>query len=429
MEQILFTVILQLTFIIATARIFAALFKKLGQPGVCGEMTAGLILGPSLFGKFFPGTFHQIFDPSVSLVFTMLAQIGLVLLLFILGMDFEFGYLQTHGRKALTVAMSAMAVPFGSGLILAKFMYPIVGTGISETGFCLFAATALSITALPILAIILVEFRLNRTQLGVIAITAAALMDVIGWTLLATVNAVVRANFQVWLTIKMLLEVIGFALFMFFVGRPLLKKWIRHRMQIEGDKLSITTLAIVLGLAFTASMITSKIGIFSIFGGFIMGAVLFDEPEFRKAIHVRLQDFVRVFFVPIFFMYTGLRTDVGSMGGGVMWLLLVLVVLIAVLAKMVPSAIAARASGFSWPDSLSMGVLMNTRALMELIVLNIGMDLGVVPKSVFFMYTLMAILTTLMTAPLLRRTLAFAGFKPEPEELAVGQLKAASSGD
>ncbi len=429
MEHILFTVILQLTFIIVTARIFAALFKKLGQPGVCGEMTAGLLLGPSLFGRFFPGTFHQIFDPAVSLVFTMLAQIGLVLLLFVLGMDFEFGYLKVHGRRALAVAMSAMAVPFALGLVLGKIMYPFVGAGIPEAGFCLFAATAISITALPILAIILVEFRLNRTQLGVMAITAAALMDAIGWTLLATVNAIVRSNFQAWLTIKMLLEVIAFGTFMFLVVRPLLKKFVRRRLEVEREHLSIATLATILALVFISSMITSKIGIFSIFGGFIMGAILFDEHEFRKAVHARLQDFVRVFFVPIFFMYTGLRTDVGSMSGGAMWLLFAAVVGVAVFAKTLPSALAARASGFSWPDSLSMGVLMNTRALMELIVLNIGLDLGVIPKSVFFMYTLMAVITTLMTAPLLRRTLSYAEAKPGPDEVKVGQLTAASSGD
>jgi len=428
MEHILFTVILQLTFIVASARIFAALFKKLGQPSVCGEMLAGLILGPSLFGRLFPGTFHTIFDPSVSLVFTMFAQVGLVLLLFLLGMDFEFDYLRVHGRKALAVAVSAMAVPFGFGLALAKFMYPFVGTGISETGFCLFAATAMSITALPILAIILVEFRLNRTQLGVIAITSAAIMDVIGWTLLATVNAIVRSNFQVWLAVRMLIEVVIFGCLMFFVARPLLKKFVRHRLQTEGERLSTATLAIVLVLVFISSMITSQIGIFSIFGGFIMGAILFDESDFRKAIHARLQDFVRVFFVPIFFMYTGLRTDVGSMGGGVLWMLFALVIIIAVTAKFVPSTIAARLSGFSWPDALSMGLLMNTRALMELVVLNIGLDLAVIPKSVFFMYTLMAVITTLMTAPMLRRTLAQAGFNPEQEEVGV-QLATASSGD
>jgi Kef-type K+ transport system membrane component KefB len=181
-------------------------------------------------------------------------------------------------------------------------------------------------------------------------------------------------------------------------------------------------------LVFVSSMITSQIGIFSIFGGFIMGAILFDEPEFRKAIHSRLQDFVRVFFVPIFFMYTGLRTDVGSMGGGVLWLVFAMVIVVAIGAKFVPSILAARLTGFSWPDSLSMGVLMNTRALMELIVLNIGLDLAVIPKSVFFMFTLMAVITTLMTAPMLRRLLVSAGFNPD-QEVVPGQLATASSGD
>src|SRR5262249_18416490 len=185
----------------------------------------------------------------------------------------------------------------------------------------------------------------------------------------------------------------------------------------------------LLSAVFISALTTSKIGIFSIFGGFIMGAMLFDEHEFRKAVHARLQDFVRVFFVPIFFMYTGLRTDVGTMSGGIMWMLFALTIATAIFAKFVPATIAARASGFSWPDSFSMGVLMNTRALMELIVLNIGLDLGVIPKSAFFMFTLMAVITTFMTAPLLRVTLSYAGFKPQPEEVVVGSLRAASSGD
>jgi Kef-type K+ transport system membrane component KefB len=426
MEHTLFTVILQLAFIICTARIFAALFIKLGQPGVCGEMAAGLILGPSLFGKIFPGTFHAIFDPSVSLVFTMFAQVGLVLLLFLLGMDFEFTFLREHGRRALLIAIAAMSVPFGLGFILARFMLPYVGQGISPVGFCLFTATAMSITALPILGIILVEFRLNRTELGVIAITAAALMDVAGWTALATVNAIVRSNFQVWLTIKMLIEVIVFGLAMFLVVRPLLKKWIGRVLQKEGENISISTLAILLTMVFIAALTTSKIGIFSIFGGFVMGGILFDEHVFREQIAARLKDFVRVFFVPIFFMYTGLRTDVGSMGGSVLWALFALTIVVAVTAKFVPSMIAARLGGFSWPDSLSLGALMNTRALMELIVLNIGYDLGVIPKSVFFMLTSMAVITTFMTAPLLRRTLAMAGFRPAAEELHIGPLVPAS---
>jgi Kef-type K+ transport system membrane component KefB len=422
MEQTLFQVILQLTFIISAARIFAALFKRLGQPEVCGEMAAGVILGPSLFGRIFPATFHRIFDPSVSLVFTMFAQVGLILLLFLLAMDFEFTYLRTHGRKALAIATAAMAVPFAMGFILAGFMYPYIGLGIPEIGFRLFTATAISITALPILGIILVEFRLNRTELGVIAITAAVLMDVAGWILLATVNAVVRSDFQIWATIKMLLEAVAFGGVMFGVVRPLMKKWIAYVLAKEGPKLSITTLAIVLAAVFLAALTTSKIGIFSIFGGFVMGAILFDEHEFRKAVYARLQDFVRAFFVPLFFMYTGLRTDIGSMGGGVMWMFFLLTMAVAIFSKAVPSMMAARSVGLSWPDSFSIGTLMNTRALMELVVLNIGLDLGVIPKSVFFIFTVMAILTTFMTAPLLRWALARNGLKAH----AAGFVPAAS---
>ena len=408
MEQTLISVILQLTFIIVTARIFAAFFKKLGQPGVCGEMGAGLILGPSLFGRFFPHLFQHIFNPSVSLVFTMFSQVGLVLLLFLLGMDFEFHHLRTHGRKALLVAVSAMAVPFALGLFLARLLFPFVAQGISFLGFSLFVATALSITALPILGIILIDFNLNRTEFGVIAITSAALMDVAGWIVLATVSAVVRSTSQPWLAARMLLEVLGFGAMMVLVVRPLAKRWVRYVLQRERQQVSIATLAIVLALVFASSLVTSWIGIFSIFGGFTMGAILFDEHEFRRLVSLRLEGFVRAFFVPIFFMYTGLRTDVGSMGGPVIWKLCLLVIVVAIVAKAVPSVIAGRISGLSWNDSFSMGVLMNTRGLMELIVLNIGYDLGVVPKSVFFMFVVMALVTTYMAAPLLRRSLAYA---------------------
>jgi Kef-type K+ transport system membrane component KefB len=408
MEQALLSVILQLTFIIVTARIFATLFKRLGQPGVCGEMGAGLIFGPSLFGKFFPHLFQHIFNPSVSLVFTMFSQVGLVLLLFLLGMNFEFHYLRSHGRKALIVAVFGMATPFALALLLARALFPLAAQGTSFTAFSLFVATALSITALPILGIILVEFNLNRTEFGVIAITSAALMDVAGWIALATVNAVVRSGSQPWLAARMLLEVVAFAAFMVLVARPLAKRWVRGVLRTERDQISVATLAIVLALVFVSSLVTSLIGIFAIFGGFIMGAILFDEPEFRRLVSTRLEDFVRAFFVPIFFMYTGLRTDIGSMGGALVWKLCLLVIAVAIVSKAVPSMIAGRISGLSWNDSVSMGVLMNTRALMELIVLNIGYDLGVIPKSVFFIFVIMALTTTYMTAPLLRRAMAYA---------------------
>jgi len=206
----------------------------------------------------------------------------------------------------------------------------------------------------------------------------------------------------------------------------LMKKWARSIISKEGKNLSVSTLAVLLTAVFSSALITSKIGIFAIFGGFILGAILFDERELRQAVQARLQDFVRAFFVPIFFMYTGLRTDIGSMQGSSMWTILVLAIAVAIFAKVAPATLAARVTGCSWPDSLAMGALMNTRALMELVVLNIGFDLGVIPKSVFFMFVVMAVITTFMTAPLLRRTQALVPLRPPDQRLADAGLIAAS---
>jgi Kef-type K+ transport system membrane component KefB len=410
MEETLFRVILQLTLIIVTARIFAALFKRAGQPGVCGEIAAGLMLGPSLFGRFFPHLFQRVFDPAVGNILTVFSQIGLVLLLFLIGMEFEFSHLRSHGRKAAGISLAGIVVPFGCGLLLARFIYPFVAKDISFVGFCLFTATAMSITALPTLGRILIEFNLNRTQIGVTAITAAALDDAAGWVILATINAIVRSNFHPALAAKMLVEILAFGALLLLGVRPLLKRWTRHIMSVEGAQISFTTLAIVLALVFGAAMITNLIGIFSIFGAFMMGALLFDQDEFRRAVALRLRDFVYVFFVPVFFMHTGLRTDVGAMTSPLLWQLCALVIVVAIAAKGGGCMLAARWGGFSWRDAASVGVFMNTRGLMELVVLNVGYDLGVIPKSMFFILTMMAVVTTYMTAPLLRRLLRTAEY-------------------
>ncbi len=403
MEQLLLKVILQLTIIMLVARLFAVAFQRLGQPAVCGEMAAGLVLGPSLLGKLFPNLFRSVFDPSTGHTLTIFSQLGLVLLLFLIGMEFEFRHLPDHGRKAAGISVAGILMPFGCGLLLARFIYRFVAKDTSFVGFALFVATAMSITALPTLGRILTEFNLNGTHIGVMAITAAALDDVAGWTILASINAIVRSNFHLALTLKMLLETLAFALFLLFGMRPLLKRWTRHVMHVEGSQLSFTTLAVVLALVFGAAMVTNLIGIFSIFGAFMMGAIFFDQSEFRRAVALRLRDLVYVLFVPVFFVYTGLRTDIGSMTSPLLWQLCGLVVVVAIAAKGGGCMLAARCGGLSWRDSTCIGVLMNTRGLMELIVLNVGYDLGVIPKSVFFMLTVMAVVTTYMTAPLLRR--------------------------
>ena len=234
MEYLLLKVLLQLALIVVTARIFAGLFKKRGQPGVCGEIAGGLVLGPSLFGRLFPEAFQWVFDPSVAQIIAIFSQVGLVLLLFLIGMEFEFSHLRTHGRKAALISLAGMVLPFASGLLLAKAIHPFAAREIPLLGFALFTATAMSITALPTLARILIELGLNRTQLGVTAITAAALDDAAGWIILASINAIVRSNFPPMLAVKTILEVLAFGGFVLFVVRPLVKKWIRHVLRVEG---------------------------------------------------------------------------------------------------------------------------------------------------------------------------------------------------
>lgn len=402
-EQTLLAVLTQLIVILAAARAAGLLFRRLGQPQVCGEIAAGLILGPSLFGRLSPHLFHLLFEPGVSLVFSMFSQVGLILLLFLIGLEFDFSHVRSHGKKALSISLTGIVLPFGLGLATAHVLFPFVGEGMDERGFSLFLATAISITALPILGRILIEFNLHRTQLGALAVTAAAVDDAVGWIILAVVTAIVRSNFQLLRAGFMVLEVGAYGLFMIFVTRPLLLRWVRTMNLASAKKLSLTNFTILLVIVFGSAVMTNLIGIFSIFGGFIVGAILYDQVQFRAAITQRLKDFTTVFFLPLFFTYTGLRTDWGAMHGTQSWWLLGLVLMAAVVGKFGGCAVAARLTGFSVADSCSIGILMNTRALMELVAVNLGLDLGIIPKDVFFMLVMMAVITTFLTAPILRR--------------------------
>jgi Kef-type K+ transport system membrane component KefB len=276
----------------------------------------------------------------------------------------------------------------------------------------LFIATALSITAIPILGRIMIELNIHRTYIGSLTITAAAVDDATGWILLTVVATIVRSMFNPVQAILMAVETAGFAVVMFNVVRPILKKWIRKRSEREGDSISLTTLTVMLLLVLSSAVVTNLIGIFSIFGAFLAGAILFDEERFRTAVTARLRDFTVAFFLPIFFTYTGLRTDIGSMENAGLWLLCGLVLLAAIVGKFGGCTLAARWSGLSWRNACAVGVMMNTRALMELIVINLGFELGVIPRSVFFMLVFMAVVTTYMTTPVLRRTIRTTEMEP-----------------
>lgn len=402
-EHVLLTVIIQLIVIIAASRLFGAIFRKLGQPQVCGEIAAGLVLGPSLFGGMFPELFHTVFNPSVSSIFTTMSQLGLVLLMFLIGLEFDFGHLDDNRHAALSISVIGIIIPFGFGFALGKYMHPTLGLVGSAFNFSLFMAAAMSITAIPTLGRIMIELNIHRTRIGSLTISAAAAGDAAGWIILALVTAIARSTFDPFQLSLMIAEVLLFCFVMWFAIRPLVIRWSRTVLGNPGGELTLDSLALLLILIFVAAICTSLIGIFSIFGAFFLGAILYDQTELVAAIRRRLSDFVTVFFLPIFFTYTGLRTDIGSMGGSGLWFLCGLVLLAATAGKFGGCMLAARANGLPWRESSIIGALMNTRGLMELIVINIGYDLGIIPKSVFFMLVFMAVVTTYMTAPVLRK--------------------------
>jgi Kef-type K+ transport system membrane component KefB len=422
MEHMLFPVFCQLAVILLTARVFFVLFRKLGQPGVVGEVAAGLVLGPSVFGLLFPGVFTALFKPTVAEVdpqlfqatlnwiFQILAQVGLVFLLFLMGLEFDFTHLRRRGRAATAISLTGVVIPFAFGLALAWFVHPMIephpdahGVPVDKLGFALFMGTALAITAIPVLGRIMVELGIERTRLGAISIASATIDDAIGWILLATVTAIVRGGFEFWGTVRMIALTALFAAAILFVARPLLVRWARWAMRHGNGDLTMNHLAGLLVIMFLTSITANLIGIFAIFGAFLLGAVLSGEAAFREAVTRRLRDFVTVFFLPIFFTYTGLRTEIGTIGSIELWCVAAGVVLLSIIGKLVGCGLAARATGFNWRESACIGAMMNTRGLMELIVINVGYRLEVIPKSVYCMLVLMTLITTVMTTPLLIR--------------------------
>jgi len=410
-EEVLLPVLLQLALIILCARLFAILFRRVGQPTVVGEIVAGLVLGPSVFGRLCPGLFQAVFHPVLAgvpaplgdallgWILTTLSQLGLVFLLFLIGLDFDFTHLRWHGKSALAISLAGVVLPFALGVGLAYLMHPALAADVPLLGFALFFGTALSITAIPVLGRIMLELGITRTRLGAITIAAAALDDAGGWILLATVAAIVRSAFDPSRTLLMVAETLGFALLMVIVVRPALRRWVAYVLRSGNSELSINALVVLVVLLLGCAIATNLIGIFAVFGAFVLGAVLSGEEAFRVAVNSRLRDFVYAFFLPVFFTSTGLRTDVGSLESYSLWLWCGLVAATAVLSKFGGCGLAALASRYSWRESACIGALMNTRGLMALIVINLGKDLGVVPDSVYCMLILMALVTTIVTTP------------------------------
>lgn len=409
-ELLLFHTLLQLAVIVLAGRLGGAVARSLGQATAVGEIVVGILLGPSLFGYLAPDLFATVFRSTPPAVLTIMSQVGLLLLMFQIGLEFDFGHLGERRNRfaVLAVSIAGLAAPFALGIGYAAIVPAAYRSGGNDLAFALFVATALSITALPILGRIMMEFDITRTPLGVIAISAAAINDVVGWLLLALITALTTAQFSAQAFAVNVALVGLFVAASWWIARPLLLRVVAHQMARE-PRMSGVLMGIVIATVFAGGMATYALGIFAIFGGFMVGVLLHDQSGFVAAWKERVGHFVNVFFLPIFFTYTGLRTDIGSLASLDAWLWCAALAAAATLGKFGGCYLAARLAGRSATESKILGIMMNTRALMELIVINVGFDLGVIGRQMFTMLVLMAIFSTVVTSPLLRRWLPQAG--------------------
>lgn len=389
----------QIVTIIFVARLFGWAFKKIRQPSVIGEIVAGIVLGPSLMGMFFP-EFSAFLFPVQSLGnLQFLSQIGLILFMFIVGMEIDANVLKNKTHDAVVISHASIIVPFSLGMGLAYFIYKsLAPVEVRFSSFGLFIGIAMSITAFPVLARIVQERGIHKTRLGTVVITCAAADDITGWSILAAVIAVVKAGSFVSLIYTILLAV-GYVMLMIKVVRPFLKRV--GDLHASSANLSKSIVAIFFVVLILSAWTTEIMGIHALFGAFMAGAIMPVNPKFRSLFIEKVEDVALVLLLPLFFVFTGLRTEIGLLNDLYLWKITGLIILVAVVGKFAGSALSAKFVGQSWKDSLTIGVLMNTRGLMELIVLNIGYDLGILSPQVFAMMVIMALVTTFMTGPAL----------------------------
>lgn len=391
--------LVQLFVVIALAQLAGRVCRRIGQPAVVGEIITGIVLGPSLLGLLAPELFAFVFPADSLGALRLLSEVGVCLFMFVVGMELDVRQVQRNSHVAIAVSHVSIAFPYLLGVLLAYFLYgDLSGPSATFTSFALFMGVSMSITAFPVLARILQERGISRTFLGSTAMTCAAVGDVTAWTILAFVVAVAGATSLVSLSLNALL-VLVFIIMMLGV-RPALPHLLgRDRMTQEDP--SHGTLAIVVCVVIAASLATEVIGIHALFGAFLAGAMMPDVDGFRHRISQRLQAFSSVLLLPLFFAFTGLRTQIGLLHDFEGWSICLLITAVATVGKLGGTAAAARFTGMPWVESLKLGALMNTRGLVELIALNIGYDLGILSARIFTMLVIMAVLTTMITGPLL----------------------------
>ncbi len=391
--------LVQIITIILVARLLGWLCKKIGQPTVIGEIVAGILLGPSLLGMYYPD-FAGILFPKDSLGnLQFLSQIGLILFMFVIGMELDLKALKNKAHDAVVISHASIIFPFALGIGLAYFIYEsFAPKGIGFTAFGLFLGISMSITAFPVLARIVQERNIHKTRLGSIVITCAAADDVTAWCILAAVIAIVKAD-----SFSSSLYVIVLALLYVFLMLKVVRPFLKRVGDINRTKESLSKpiVAIFFLTLLLSSYASELIGIHALFGAFMAGVIMPENAKFRTVFIEKVEDVSVIILLPLFFVFTGLRTQIGLLDDVYLWKVTGIIIVVAVTGKFFGSALAAKFVGHNWKDSLSIGALMNTRGLMELVVLNIGYDLGVLSTQIFTMMVLMALVTTFMTGPAL----------------------------
>jgi Kef-type K+ transport system membrane component KefB len=392
--------LLQIIVIVAFARLVGALFRRLGQPSVIGEMLAGILLGPSLLGWTLPDLQAWIFPADSLGALRLLSQVGVILFMFVVGVDLDVGHLREKADAALLVSHVSIVCPFLLGSAAALAVYrEYAPEGVPFVAFALFLGVSMSITAFPVLARIIEERQLGKTVVGTTAIACAAVDDATAWCVLAVIVAIVRAGSLGGAALTVGLAV-AFVLAMWLVAGPALAR-MRPVGEQPDESRARRILGAVLIFVFASSLVTEAIGIHALFGAFLAGVVMPAQSGLRRLLKDRLETFSTTALLPLFFAFTGLRTEIGLVSGATAWLVTLGLIAVAIAGKLGASTLAARWTGLSWPDAAAVGSLMNTRGLVELIVLNLGLDLGILSPRIFAMLVIMALVTTMMTGPLL----------------------------
>lgn len=394
------TLILQIVVIIVAARAFGLLFRYIKQPQVIGEMVAGILLGPSLLGWTAPHLSAVLFPSSSLGYLSTISQVGIVIYMFLVGAALNPEELKNHGHAAVLTSHVSIVAPFVLGALLAVFLYPRLSDGsVPFLGFALFMGAAMSITAFPVLARILTDRGMLGSRLGTLAIACAAVDDITGWCILAYIVVLLRTQAEskpLWMTIA---GTIAFALLMIYLVKPLARRF--HTTYERQGQLSEGVMALLVLFLLVSALITDGLGIHLLFGAFLAGAIMPKERTFVRYILEKFESVTVVLLLPLFFAFTGLRMNLQSLKGGDMWLCCAAIIMVAIFGKLAGSMIAARAAGVPWREAAGIGILMNARGLMGFVILNLGLDIGVISPVLFSMMVLMALVTTFMTTPLL----------------------------